>query len=183
MQMMDYARQAGFSGTSQAIIVAIAEAESGGNTLIRGRSDPQDRGVLQINAFWHGEVSDNCAFDPACSFREAFRISDSGTDFSQWNTFKNGDYKQFLSGLPTGSAAGPSTPTTQTVSQTSSPLASWISGMGPFFAWISNPLRVAKLIVGVILIGLSIYMLASPGGEEKITGLMKGVSSHAQPTE
>jgi hypothetical protein len=186
MQLMDYARQAGFSGSGQAIIVAIAQAESGGNTQALNCNNPGgtcDRGVLQINNFFHPDVSDSCAYDPACAFQRAYQISNSGTVFSQWTTYTNGAYQKFLSGLPTGGTAGPSTPTTQTVPQTSSPLTSWISGMGPFFAWISNPLRVAKLIVGVILIGLSIYMLASPGGEAKLTGLMKGVSSNAQPTE
>src|SRR5260221_6998634 len=83
-QLATYAQQAGFSGGAIAIIVAIALAESGGNPLIRGGQDPRDRGVLQINSYWHPEVSDSCAFDPACAFKAAFSISSNGTNFSQW---------------------------------------------------------------------------------------------------
>lgn len=34
---------------------------------IRGKIDPRDRGVYQINSYWHPEISDDCAFDVACS--------------------------------------------------------------------------------------------------------------------
>lgn len=33
----------------------------------RGDIDPRDRGVFQINSFWHPEVSDECAFDVKCA--------------------------------------------------------------------------------------------------------------------
>lgn len=192
LQLSDYARQAGFTGASQAIIVAIALAESGGQSSIRGKTDPRDRGVLQINSFWHSEVSDNCAFDVACSFREVYRISNGGTNFRAWCTaWSDGacgtrggtyqgtgsPYQKYLSGLPTGGAAGapPQPPVTQPVTANTSPLTTWITGMGPFFAWVSNPLRVAKLVVGMILIGLSLYMLTVPGADTKVQNVMKGI--------
>lgn len=87
---------AGFTGPALDIITAIAQAESGLDPLKRGILDPRDRGILQINSFWHPEVSDQCAFDPACSFRQAYLISDLGTNFSQWTTYKNDAYKEFL---------------------------------------------------------------------------------------
>ena len=32
-------------------------------------ADSVDRGLFAINSYWHSEVSDECAFDPACSAR------------------------------------------------------------------------------------------------------------------
>jgi hypothetical protein len=97
-QATAWAKQAGFTGAGLATIVSIAEAESGLDTAIRGRTDNRDRGILQINSYWHPEVSDACAFNGACAFQQAYRISNNGTNFSQWNTFTNGAYNQFLNG-------------------------------------------------------------------------------------
>lgn len=99
-QLNQYAQQAGFTGQSLQDIVAIAMAESGGNTLASntvGNSAGTDRGVLQINSFFHPDVTDACAYDPACSFRSAFNISNQGTNFNPWVTFTSGAYKKFLS--------------------------------------------------------------------------------------
>lgn len=104
-QARQYAAQAGFSGIAQDIIVAIAQAESSLNTSAMNCNNPGgscDRGVLQINSYWHPEVSDQCAFDPACAFQQAFRISKNGTDFSQWVTYQNGSYQKYISSGSSG---------------------------------------------------------------------------------
>lgn len=90
------AKSAGFSGVGLTTIVAIAIAESGLQTDIRGHTDPRDRGIVQINSFWHPEVSDSCAFDPVCAFQQAYRISSGGSNFNEWNTFTSGAYKQYI---------------------------------------------------------------------------------------
>lgn len=98
-QLTQDASQAGFTGTGLQDIVAIAMAESGGNTLASntvGNSAGTDRGVLQINSFFHPEVSNTCAYDPICSFTQAFNISQGGTSFTPWTTFDNGSFKKFL---------------------------------------------------------------------------------------
>lgn len=102
-QATTYARNAGFSGSALTTIVAIAIAESGLQTDIRGHTDSRDRGIVQINSFWHPEVSDACAFDPQCAFQQAYRISQAGTNFNQWNTFTGGAYKQYLAQAGGGS--------------------------------------------------------------------------------
>lgn len=86
-QALNYARNAGFSGNGLITIVAIGLCESGLNTSIRGQLDPRDRGWLQINSFWHPEVSDSVAFDPQGAANAAYRISARGTNFSQWHTY------------------------------------------------------------------------------------------------
>src|SRR5258708_7364552 len=83
------AQAAGFSGISLITIMAIAFAESRLDPAAVGQQDPRDRGILQINSYWHPEVSDTCAFSPPCAFKEAYRISQQGKNFSQWNTYKN----------------------------------------------------------------------------------------------
>jgi hypothetical protein len=49
-----------------------------------------DRGILQINNKWHPEVSDQCADSPPCAFKQAYRISSEGRDFTPWVTYKLG---------------------------------------------------------------------------------------------
>jgi hypothetical protein len=101
-QLQQYAKNAGFSGQGLTDIVAISEAEdTSGNPLATntvGNSAGTDRGVLQINSYYHPEVSNACAFDPQCAFDAAFNISDNGTNFEPWATFTSGKYLQFLSG-------------------------------------------------------------------------------------
>jgi murein DD-endopeptidase MepM/ murein hydrolase activator NlpD len=97
-QLTQYAQQAGFSGAALQNIVAIAQAESGGNTDAYNASDPNggSYGVLQINGA-HG-LPTSCMLDPACSFKFAYQLSNNGTNFQPWSTFSNGAYKSFLGG-------------------------------------------------------------------------------------
>jgi hypothetical protein len=117
-QLIADAQKAGFTGSSANTISAIAEAESGGNPLASntvGNSAGTDRGVLEINSFYHSEVSNACAFDPQCAFDAAFTISSGGTNFTPWTTFTSGAYQQFLnnSGI-SSSGSTSSVPTTTT---------------------------------------------------------------------
>ena len=98
------ADQAGFEGGGLRLAVAVGLAESGGNPSARNRVPPTsgcpsgslDRGPWQINDCYHSEVGDACAFDLACSAREAFRISAGGTDWTAWVTFTVGAYRDHL---------------------------------------------------------------------------------------
>jgi hypothetical protein len=93
-----HAWKAGFRGAGQTTVVAIAMAESGLDpAAINTNTDGSvDRGILQINSRWHPEVTDACAFDPACAFRAAFAISHQGADFSPWSTYQSGAYRAHL---------------------------------------------------------------------------------------
>src|SRR5437660_9237611 len=98
VQARQYAASAGFSGNAVNIIVAIAQAESGLRTDARNTNNDGsvDRGILQINSRWHPEVSNGCADDPACAFREGYRISNRGTNFTPWATYTSGTYLRYL---------------------------------------------------------------------------------------
>ncbi|ODS36207.1 hypothetical protein BEH94_05120 [Candidatus Altiarchaeales archaeon WOR_SM1_SCG] len=94
-----YALDAGFNKDNAIIIVAIAWAESGGNSYAcyynSGKNPSWDRGILQINSYWHSEVTDNDAFNPTTAFQEAFRIYEN-RGFREWTTHTNGDYTKHL---------------------------------------------------------------------------------------
>lgn len=93
----DYGR---FRGLGLALAVAVALAESGGDSAavnVTGNHPPsRDRGLWQINSYYHPEVSDDAAFDPASCAQAAYRISRSGTDWTPWSTFTSGSYTRFL---------------------------------------------------------------------------------------
>ncbi len=101
-QLSAYAQQAGFSGQALQNIVAIALAESGGNTDAYNGNDPSggSYGVLQINGVHFGSgTSKSCALDPACAFRFAYSLSGGGTNLNPWSTFTSGLYRNFIGGL------------------------------------------------------------------------------------
>ena len=60
------------------------------------RSKSIDRGLFQINSYWHPDVSIECAFDIDCNIKEAYRISKGGTNWTPWVTYKKGIYKKYL---------------------------------------------------------------------------------------
>ncbi len=87
---------AGFADPVLALAVMMAENPVlnplATNSIGNNPSTSVDRGLWQFNSHWHAEVADACAFDPACSTREALRVSRGGTDWSQWTAFTHGSY-------------------------------------------------------------------------------------------
>lgn len=98
-QIVQVAQQAGFSGQGLVNAVAVALAESGGDPGQTYTDAPGsvDRGLWQINSFYHPEVTDAQAFDPAQAAVAAYRISAGGTDWTPWATWTNRRYRLFLS--------------------------------------------------------------------------------------
>jgi hypothetical protein len=97
VQVAQLAQQAGFSGNDWVVAVAVAEAESAGWTHARliNTDCSVDRGLWQINSYWHGEVSDGCAFDPTCNAQATHTIWANG-GWTQWTTYNNGAYQAHL---------------------------------------------------------------------------------------
>lgn len=98
-------------GVGQAVTaVAIALAESGGNPLARhvNADGTVDRGLWQINSYWHKEVPDNVAYSVAGAAQAMKAISAGGINFSPWSTFGSGAYAAYLSRatLAVNAAAG-----------------------------------------------------------------------------
>jgi len=87
LQIAQYAQAAGFTGNGLLTAVEIALQESGGDTSARNvNTDGSiDRGLLQWNNFYHPEISDSCADDPACAMRAAYQATSGGIDWSAWS--------------------------------------------------------------------------------------------------
>lgn len=54
-----------------------------------------DRGLWQINSYWHPEVTDAAAFDPKGAVSAAFHISHAFRDFSAWATNDGPTYHRY----------------------------------------------------------------------------------------
>merc|ERR1719240_531371 len=89
------------SASACPIAVAIALAESSGNCgATHHNSDTHsttDRGLWQINDYWHPECSDSCAYDCNCNAGCAASASSGGSNWSPWSTYKTGAYQAYMS--------------------------------------------------------------------------------------
>jgi hypothetical protein len=77
-------------GSRAAVALCIAKNESGFREKATGynqdRVRSHDRGVFQINSYWHREVTDNEAYNYKTNIAHAYRISEGGRFWSQWST-------------------------------------------------------------------------------------------------
>jgi hypothetical protein len=104
------AKNAGLACTGEriALAVAVAKAESGFRPTITntaGNAHGIDRGLWQINSYWHPNVTAACAFSPSCNARAMARISSNGTKWSPWWTYKNGKHRPFMTQARAAQAA------------------------------------------------------------------------------
>src|SRR5258707_13985433 len=107
--LKDILYKAGFRGDALNMAYAIVMAESGGRANAKnsvGNSAGVDRGIFQINSYYHSEVSDAEAFDPLRAAKAAFRISHGGRNWAAWRTYDNGSYKKFYGGSPGAHGSG-----------------------------------------------------------------------------
>ena len=87
----------GGSSSACPTAVAVAWAESRGDTKARGQnSNSYDRGLWQINSYWHRDVSDSCAYDKNCNAKNAVRISSNGGKWSPWATYNDGLHRRWM---------------------------------------------------------------------------------------
>lgn len=104
------AKNAGLSCTGEriAIATAVAKAESGfrpNATNTVGNAHGIDRGLWQINSYWHPNVTAACAFSPSCNARAMARISSKGTKWRPWWTYVHGKHQPFMSQARTAQRA------------------------------------------------------------------------------
>lgn len=113
-QIADFANAAGFTGSNLAIAVAVAKAESSGDTSARNPKSGTDRlgdyyrGLWQISTV-HKQYPDAVCYDALGNANAAYAISGGGTNWKPWETYTNGAYKKYLDEATT--AAGSSTAT------------------------------------------------------------------------
>jgi hypothetical protein len=192
-QIAQYAYNAGFRGDGLVWSIAVAEAESGGNTTARNvNSDPErttDRGLWQLNSKWHSEVSDAQADDPASAAAAAFRISAGGRSWAQWSTYPAaasrhlGEAKMAAASVDTSGATNASFNPLDPFGLVSGGAAAAggaidglatagksLAGMATMAAataeWIANPhnwMRVVEVLGGIAALIGGVYLLSKTG--------------------
>lgn len=103
-QIAEAARKAGFTGPGLVTAIAVALAESGGNSdamgdvgLVDGKWGPSV-GLWQIRSLHDqrgtgGPRDEFANVDPDANARAAFAISGGGVNFAPWSVYKNGRYQ------------------------------------------------------------------------------------------
>lgn len=113
LQIAKLAYQAGFRGEALNTAVAVALAESGGNTQAYNpeiaAGTPQgsgSRGLWQIYGSAHPQYNNDSAFDPRVNAQAAFQVyREAGNRFTPWSTFNAGmaipkmNYAKAIGGL------------------------------------------------------------------------------------
>ena len=98
--LADVAYAAGFRGEGLTVAIAVAMAESNSVTSAvntTGNHPPsRDRGLWQINDYWHPEFTDAQCFDPLQCAAAAYHISNGGLNWTQWATWTSGAYRIYL---------------------------------------------------------------------------------------
>lgn len=88
------------TGDRIALAVAVARAESSFRPSITntvGNAHGTDRGLWQLNSYWHPEISAACALSPSCAARATRRVSHDSTRWSEWWTYNNGRHLPYMS--------------------------------------------------------------------------------------
>merc|ERR1712170_184057 len=77
--------------------VAVAMAESRGDCSAQYVNGPGsiDRGLWQINSYWHPECSDSCAYSCSCNAGCAVNVWKS-SGWSAWATYNNGLHSKYM---------------------------------------------------------------------------------------
>lgn len=89
------AASVGLSGERQRIAVAVALAESGGNTAAIGDGG-KSIGLWQIHTGFHPQYDRGALMTPSGNAKAMMAISGGGTNWQPWSVYKNGTYKQYL---------------------------------------------------------------------------------------
>jgi Lysozyme like domain/Excreted virulence factor EspC, type VII ESX diderm len=105
-QLAQHAYTAGFRGDALATAVAVAMAESGGDTRAHNDQPPDNSyGLWQINMIdslgparreTFGLGSNNELFNADENAKAAYAISGKGKDFTPWTTYTGGAYEKYL---------------------------------------------------------------------------------------
>lgn len=98
LQIALVANRAGFTGSDLPIAVAVALAESGGDTNAINHANSngtQDFGLFQINSIHHDLLSTGQWSNPADNARMAFSVW-HGQNWQGWSTYNNGKYLLYM---------------------------------------------------------------------------------------
>jgi Lysozyme like domain len=184
-QIVSYLSNAGFKGVDLITMTAITLAESGGNTASYNPADPYGGsfGIVQINGshFVNGSTTMQCAFDPQCSANFAYALFKGRGNFTDWGTFTDGSYKKYLSQATSGTTqtatlssttSTGSDPVASALQQVFAPVLNLFSGAQGIASWL-DPLRVLKMVLGLLCLLVALLMLLAPVAEPVINATAK----------
>lgn len=113
-QIAQFARQAGFTGDALAIAVALAMAESSGDTKAThvNTDGSVDFGLWQINSVHKQYNPSRLLNEPLYNAQAAYGISGRGRSFTPWTTYNSGAYLKYFTpasalGNPTSGLGDP----------------------------------------------------------------------------
>lgn len=178
-QLRAYAQAAGAPDPDTAAAIALAETGGTGNTHAHNGIPPDNSyGPWQINMIGSmgpdrrkklGITSNDQLYDPAVNARAMMMVSNNGTDFSPWTTYKDGAYKAYLKKSPTGTGTASDANAVNANSITDIPgeivggVKSTADVVVSAANWIVNPsnwLRVLYVMAGagIVLVGLDLLV-------------------------
>lgn len=178
-----FAKTAGLSGQAVAVAVAVALAESGGNTQDHNVIPPDNSyGLWQINMLGdmgperrarYGLRSNEDLYDPAINARVMAGISNVGRDWSAWTTYTRGTYRLYLN---RGNAVA-GTATLQPNTSQAIPIGSQstLESTIRFLRLLSMPgtwVRIGLLTIGA---GLVFFGLLKITGNNELSSTTKGL--------
>lgn len=105
-EMIQMARNAGFKGAGLVTAVAVALAESGGQSCAHNPSGAT--GILQFMPATAAGVGLSDPTDAQASFQAAYRLSRQGSSWSDWQSYTNGSWLQYQGQVQ--ALAGPGAP-------------------------------------------------------------------------
>jgi hypothetical protein len=152
--------------------VAIAELESGFDPNIEGKVDPRDKGLMQINSYYHPEVLTINWRNPQLNMNLAFKIWSVRHNWSEWHTSGSA---ALLSKSPSIQQAVGSSHSLGEIAGAAGGALADATGVSTAIGaldlaaragtWINDPgnwLRVAYVLVGGLLIIGALVVVALP---------------------
>lgn len=178
LSVANYARGAGWGTTDATVAVAVALAESGGNTNAHATKGEDSRGLWQINVAAHPQLGSSNLYDPAVNAQAAFGIWKT-SGWGPWSAHNNGSYLLFMpvaaasvaAAIPVIGGAGPQLLNNAGQGAYGAGITAAGSVInsaqvaGSFLSDLENPAiwsRVLKVTVGGLLIIGALYIVARP---------------------
>src|SRR4051812_7818640 len=184
-QIAAFAKQAGVKGDNLAIAVAVALAESRGDTEAHNPIPPDDSyGLWQINLFGRlaaerrkqfGFTNPFALFDPALNAKAMYSISNGGTDWKAWTTYTSGKYRVYLARGKVA-AANAGVPQGQYPFIPDNPNTSALTNLGKAIDTLSDPAMWTRIAMFIIGFALTIYALFKLTGDNQLSPMTKAVA-------
>lgn len=165
--------QVGVNANSD-VAVAIALAESGGNTTDHNQIPPDDSyGLWQINMFPGAHTKKELGisknedlFDPITNAKAMAKISNGGKNWTAWTTYTSGKYKFYMNGAASGAQGG------GTNAEALNPFGPLADKVADSHFWA----RIGEYILGFVLILIGLILIIGAGKARQITSIANKVA-------